>query len=231
MDNVNTYKVNKEAVKKIAEKVYDNGSTVINRNDLEEMFPELKESEDERIRKALISFLKSPFVNENITDEKVTPWISWLEKQGEKGTIGNEREIPNSAWTEEDDNTLLDTINILRSCGRCSTDRKLWLLSLKNRVQPQPKQEWSEEDEMFVHGLIRGLAAKKDIHGHTTFSSDCIDITETINWLKDLKDRYTWKPSDEQMKLLREVQQALLGKDCHNRFVNFMYELKRLREE
>ena len=40
-----------------------------------------------------------------------------------------------------------------------------------------------------------------------------------------------WKPSDEQIKLLREVQQALLGKDCHNRFVNFMYELKRLREE
>ena len=44
MDNVNTYKVNKEAVKKIAEKVYDNGSTVINRNDLEELFPELQES-------------------------------------------------------------------------------------------------------------------------------------------------------------------------------------------
>lgn len=41
----------------------------------------------------------------------------------------------------------------------------------------------------------------------------------------------TWKPSDEQMKLLREVQQALLGKDCHNRFVNFMHELKKLREE
>lgn len=41
----------------------------------------------------------------------------------------------------------------------------------------------------------------------------------------------TWKPSDEQIKLLREVQQALLGKDCHNRFVIFMHELKRLREE
>lgn len=53
------------------------------------------------------------------------------------------------------------------------------------------KQEpaWSKEDEMFVHGLVRGLTAKRDIHGHTTFSSDCIDITKTIKWLKSLKDR------------------------------------------
>ena len=64
---------------------------------------------------------------------------------------------------------------------------------------------WSEEDEMFVHGLIRGLAAKRDIHGHTTFSSDCIDITEAINWLKSLKKRYTWKPSDEQIKALEAM--------------------------
>lgn len=48
--------------------------------------PDPKESEDEKIRKSLISFLKSPFVNENITDEKVSPWIAWLEKQGESYT-------------------------------------------------------------------------------------------------------------------------------------------------
>ena len=50
----------------------------------EYLFPELKESEDELTRKSLIRFLKSPFVNENITDEKVTPWIAWLEKQGKQ---------------------------------------------------------------------------------------------------------------------------------------------------
>ena len=48
---------------------------------IDEVFPELAGSEDERIRENLIDFLKSPFVNENITDEKVTPWIAWLEKK------------------------------------------------------------------------------------------------------------------------------------------------------
>lgn len=48
------------------------------------IFPILREDDnDENVRKALISFLKSPFVNENITDEKVAPWLDWLEKQGE----------------------------------------------------------------------------------------------------------------------------------------------------
>ena len=41
----NVYKVNEDAVKKIAERVYDNGSTVINRNDLEEMFPALTKNQ------------------------------------------------------------------------------------------------------------------------------------------------------------------------------------------
>lgn len=38
-------------------------------------------SEDERIRKELVNFLQSPFIKENLTDEKVAPWLAYLEKQ------------------------------------------------------------------------------------------------------------------------------------------------------
>ena len=73
---------------------------------------------------------------------------------------------------------------------------------------------WSEEDEMFVHGLIRGLAAKRDIHGHTTFSSDCIDITEAINWLNSIKGRVQPKQkwSEEDEKKIKKVM-YILGLD------------------
>ena len=111
------------------------------------------------------------------------------------------------AWSEEDEEILNLIIARLHSHPNVEAEeygKDYHLLkSLKDKVQPQPKQEWSEEDEMFVHGLIRGLTAKRDIHGHTTFSSDCIDITETINWLKFLKDRILpqqeWSEEDEQM--------------------------------
>lgn len=66
-------------------KAYDNVREKIairfGSNVAKEIFSEYEENEDEKIRKGLIDFLKSPFVNENITDEKVTPWIAWLEKQ------------------------------------------------------------------------------------------------------------------------------------------------------
>ena len=52
---------------------------------LEEIFPELRESEDERIRKALISILKSDFEKDTtIYDISVGDIIAWLEKQGEQ---------------------------------------------------------------------------------------------------------------------------------------------------
>lgn len=88
----NVYKVNEDTVKKIAERVYDNGSTVINRNDLEEMFPELKkESEDESIRKEIISAVNI-YCSEYSRGTKVREdMLAWLEKQGEKPT-----------WSEED---------------------------------------------------------------------------------------------------------------------------------
>lgn len=74
------YKVNKEAVDKIIERVLDNGSTVINKNDLEEMFPELTELEDEGIRIELLNYLYD--VHDD--DEERARWIAWLEKQGEQ---------------------------------------------------------------------------------------------------------------------------------------------------
>ena len=65
--------------------------------DYETIFPELRGSEDERIRKEMISFLRSPFIKENLTDEKVAPWLDWLEKQ-------------NPAWSEEDEKMLTGII-------------------------------------------------------------------------------------------------------------------------
>jgi hypothetical protein len=52
--------------------------------------------------------------------------------------------------------------------------------------------EWSEEDEKY---LRRAINATKDVYPMTT------------KWLKSLKQRYTWKPSEEQMKALLFVVQ------------------------
>ena len=63
----------------------------------ESIFPELKESEDEKIRKALVGFHKSTIDVDGIKGEEI---VSWLEKQGEKKSIMNvpSREVILSIW-------------------------------------------------------------------------------------------------------------------------------------
>lgn len=55
-------------------------------------FPELKESEDEKIRKGIIEYLEqSQFGEEHymIDDDIVRGYISWLEKQDEQSSAKN----------------------------------------------------------------------------------------------------------------------------------------------
>ena len=166
----------------------------------EEVFPELKESDDERIRKELLNYLYD--VHDD--DEERARWIAYLEKQDEqkpadKIQLGKKYKCTASPRYsmfmigeiyEAKDKFLCSFMNLCSDCFEPIED---------NKQNPA----WSKEDEMFVHGLIRGLSAKRDIHGHTTFSSDCIDITETINWLKSLKDRVQpkqeWSEEDEDI--------------------------------
>ena len=58
---------------------------------LEGFFPELKETEDGKIRKEIIEYITR--YKDCITDKEYDSWIAWLEKQGEQ----------KSAWSEEDE--------------------------------------------------------------------------------------------------------------------------------
>ena len=170
----NKYKVNEEAVKKIAERVYDNGSTVINRNDLEEMFPALKESEDERIRKELIDFFLKhlDYASEEGTKEQLKSWIAWLEKQGEQKPV---------EWSEEDEDMRYKATAVLNKL--CASNKEFvfahstlvkvfsWLKSLRPQKKWKPSEEMLEalyratpalvkeksEDEILLDKLYQGL--------------------------------------------------------------------------
>lgn len=109
------------------------------------VFPELKENKIKDIRKQLIkafgSIGKKEWGGVNVKDA-----IAWLEKQGEKGTNGNDEEIPNSNWSEEDEkiyNRIYDLIHAAYANYDVDEDGKelgeyakitSWFQSLKERV-------------------------------------------------------------------------------------------------
>lgn len=82
----------KKALETIQE-ILDSGSDSIKMSRLklrlQSVFPELKESEDERIRKELLEYCKNqaePYILTGNKCPQIDSWIAWLEKQGETFT-------------------------------------------------------------------------------------------------------------------------------------------------
>lgn len=79
-----------EALKIAKSKIKNDKDHVLYENDIIEIFPELKESEDEKIRKELTEFLKKAsggFLDSTIQCKTFGKWCAWIKKQdGQKST-------------------------------------------------------------------------------------------------------------------------------------------------
>lgn len=214
----------------IARQYYNDRAMPIGTNfKLERIFPELKEDEDERIRKEIIDFLELPhpqFVGKRDHEK----WIAWLEKQGEQKPV----------WSEEDKRYLNIVSSVIRSPSVQGiydyhkvnpTDVSGWLKSLKDRVQP--KQEWSEEDERMLNDIIR------------CGEHHCYLDAGNIAWLKSIAPPYYcdncklkksiqgWKPSEEQMDFLQlAIEDSKHNKEYSKQRIltELMEDLKKLTE-
>lgn len=160
-------------------------------------FPELKESEDERIRQELIAFLIYYNTGQGKRVVHCDDWISWLEKQGETSPVlSNSSNIGKDAWSEEDKRISIEIKCLINNYRTGDDEHKLcsWIDNLKDRLQPQPKQEWSEYDKIQLSEAIQMIEA----NGTWIRSEDA--VKKVSNWLKSLKPKSHWKPSEKQMK-------------------------------
>ena len=118
-------------------KLYDEFKTMHHNHameDLEEIFPELAESEDERIRKTIYNFLDSA-LGKDLLQRKcgLNPdsVLAWLEKQKEQKP---------AEWSEEDERFIRDAIAAVEAFyteGRGQEELVSWLKSLRS----QPHKE------------------------------------------------------------------------------------------
>ena len=107
------------------------------KGNLEDIFPELKESEDEKIRKELISLVLKVMGREkdNLNDEKYDKMLDWLEKQGEKKT---------TAWSEEDKDyydAIITKLEVMQDDAALTDNQMEFLKSLR------PQKQWKPSDE------------------------------------------------------------------------------------
>ena len=177
MDYEKKYKEALERAKQFSETPYLEDSKGI----VEYIFPELAESKDEEIRKELIAAFQNGVTYNQISKAKAKDYIAWLEKQGEQKP---------AEWSKEDERNFDIIYGIIyNSCNAEDASRLLtWFKAIKDRVQP--KQEWSKEDEKIYQSIMDDTVQENQLD------------SKQIVWLKSLKDRYAFKPSEEQMKAL-----------------------------
>ena len=99
--------------------------------DITSIFPELKESEDEKIRKAIIKHFKIGTEYTFFSGFSKSEIINWLEKQGEQKF---------AEWSKEDEDITLQIEQIMKCASFLNiVPEKLnkinkWLKSLKQRI-------------------------------------------------------------------------------------------------
>lgn len=220
----------------------------------------MEESEGEEIRKALIkyySFDGGSHALDNITPKQI---IAWLEKQGEKTfdkIVEKARTEKQRVLLTETDGSAnidwdcrsLDDVKILLKCGlefiRTIEANKQILTNNrfggcpfrvptrydKGVKQGEQKPTWSEEDSDMVDDIVKSLKKYQ-------LQMPNYRVELQMRWLKSLKERYTWKPSDEQMKCISDVVAdakykndiSTNGYEPYTHLSTLLQQLKKLRE-
>ena len=148
----------------------------------------------------------------------------------------NDKKV-SSAWSEEDEETFSHLEDVVDFCYRNqyvvdvqTCERVRQLVSRLKSLCFQSK--WSKDDITRIDEIIETLNIVQANRVRTQrMHYNKATIDKNINWLKSLKDRYTWKPSDEQIMALRFVLNHI-PYDSHKEEISGLLEqLKKLREE
>ena len=183
-----------EAIER-AKKLIDKGYDVL----MPEIFPELKESEDERIRKELIKKVRFYIDGDIPCGYDAKKALAWLEKQGEqslansaktckvepKFKVGDFIQYKGMGHERYTIKEVCGTTHYINSYGKRMdmpyTDANFELVE-------QKPAEWSEEDEEMLQAII--LDYKGEIEHLTDKDIDMLVKTvykKRIDWLKSLR--------------------------------------------
>lgn len=145
------------------------------------IFPELRESEDERIRKAIIKSIEedseedSSVYEQDVSKEQM---LSWLEKQKEP----HKRLRDKTPWIV----TAKEELAHDEECLQAKQLEELRRIRAEKEKQKEQKPAWSEEDEKIMQTMIKEGDLKPS----------------EIAWLKSLRPQPNWKPSKDEERLI-----------------------------
>ena len=209
---------------------------------IEEIFPQLLESEGDRIRKAIIKMISD--IDGGFSFEKYgilkKDALAWLENQGQKSKRGLQEAYRETLFKiatilsqheDKEDSPFEKIREIMIEGDFCPMD-----LEDKEKIEQNPA--WSEEDDGNLEGIIDEIEANKN----NAPDYDLATYDRFLSWLKLLKDRVgcevdcattkEWKPTKGQIKALEDLIQFLgCTKKVREDLKSLYEQLKKLRGE
>lgn len=169
---------------------------------IETLIPEIKDDEDERIRKEMVEYF-SQYKEGGLRGVDITPWIAYLERQKEQksepagqdysGLSEFERAIHRGFLCAGVENV---PVNIIKDTAK----ECLEVINLGGGSSEIPNNQWSEEDECKLNGIL----------------ADYKSMNATYRrWLKSLPERFNPQPkqelSDEEKRKLNRIYFLIRG--------------------
>ena len=188
----------KEAVNKIRDLLDDgekNGFTIVTyKTDLESIFPELRESEDEKIRKSLIILLQHFCKGYRVPGLELPvsykDMLVWLEKQGECH-ISHDDEIMIKQLTE-----YFTTGHGLQNTNETVVE---WLNDVKEKLEKRGEVESDNDDieaeEKGIREAFNKIEDEKQGKQKVNPCDECINVKGCINCENGDKKCYSYKAS------------------------------------
>ena len=135
-----------------------------------------------------------------------------------------------AAWSEEDRTmafTLMRDVDQMSYISKEGKNERIgWLNSLDEKFTSR-ESTWSEEDDRNFQGIIDEIEANKN----QAPDYDLATYNRFLSWLKSLKQRYTWKPSDEQMEVLVWCRPLFVAPKLKGILESLINDLKKLKGE
>ena len=194
------------------------GHIIVRLEDLKNAFPELKESEDELVRKEIISHLQHEYVVKRyVSDVEYDRWIAWLEKQGNRNyditdehiywlrwVIGN---LPDTEKANEAEVVLTELIQLLEKQGEQKPADKEYTFKAIPRLLEmiEPNDRAKAYCQKLIDSLTQeGYATDAKIVGECLKQMNGEKVAMATMDEQNPADKVEPKPDDDLKKLKKE---------------------------
>ena len=147
---------------------------------------------------------------------------NWLKSLPERFNLS-----PKHEWSEEYERKIVELKTFIAECNGFNKSNRQKAFEMIDALSPQPKQEWSEEDDVMLDKVCCLISPGTKLTDDN--ANYCVELKQ---WIISLRERMLksirpfWKPSEEQMEYLYNASER---NDYCGAVLNSLYhDLKKL---